>query len=518
MELDPITQEFVDKNSKECSYILISKTQILFYLLITIATLTLLFYRWDIFLFVVSSFFIFWYFSAAFCRGWAAIVATFGFGEKKVKLEEINALRDEDLPMYTILVPMYKEAGIANTIIKSMNALDYPREKLDIKLLLEADDEETQAVVNNTSLDDSYDVIVVPDFKPKTKPRACNFGLKRAKGKYCVIFDAEDQPDPDQLKKVIHVFKQAKNNVACVQAKLCYFNPKQNLLTRWFTIEYNTNFSLLLPGLQTLNMPLPLGGTSNHFRTDVLEKIGGWDPFNVTEDCDLGIRLYKHNYKTQVVDSTTWEEANSELWNWIRQRSRWVKGFFQTHLTHMRHPFKTFFELGPWGFMGFYLMVGASSFMVISNIIFWIIGGIYLILLSIGLSNGLQISDMVIGPQQVFYDGQSLNGVPLKAWALLYFGENQDPTWTKLSMVFFSISSVLLIANLFFVFVHVLACIKRKAWSLIPFAFTMPIYWLLISIGGWKGFLQLFTNPFYWEKTNHGLSHEDGDEGIILEK
>ncbi|MBN2301146.1 MAG: glycosyltransferase, partial [Lentisphaerae bacterium] len=355
---DDIAQEFIQRHGDDCSYVLIRWWQVLWYGGILAIFLLGLVYRWDIVLFVVNTMLALWYFGIVLFKMLVVCTSLAGLGQIKVKQTEIEALTDDDLPLYTILVPLYKEANITDRIVRSLNKLDYPKKKLDIKLLLESDDTETINAVNKTKLDDHYDVIVVPDSQPKTKPKACNYGLKRAKGDFCVIFDAEDQPDPDQLKKVVIAFRKLPPNIACIQAKLNYYNARQNLLTRWFTIEYSTTFDLYLPGLQCAGIPIPLGGTSNHFRTPILKELEGWDPFNVTEDCDLGVRLYRLGYKTMMIDSTTWEEANSRLWNWIRQRSRWVKGFFQTHLTHTRNPIRILKQLGLWGYLGFILCVG----------------------------------------------------------------------------------------------------------------------------------------------------------------
>jgi glycosyltransferase XagB len=508
MQLDDVTQEFVDKHKRYCSITTIKWWQGIYYILIICTLGFLMIYRWDISLCLITFYFAFWYFVSAMFKGVAVLIALFGYGEKKIEKEEINAIDENDLPVFTILIPLYKEANIADKIIRSMNRLDYPKDKLDIKLLLEEDDSATIEAVQNCVLSPSYDVIIVPDFQPKTKPRACNFGLKRAKGELCVIYDAEDRPDPDQLKKVVLLFKKLPGNVACIQAKLNYYNAKQNILTRWFTIEYSTTFDLILPGLETLRIPVPLGGTSNHFRTDILKKLGGWDPFNVTEDCDLGIRIYTKGYRTCLIDSTTWEEANSEVWNWIRQRSRWVKGFMQTHLTHTRNPFRTLFELGPWGMLGFYMCVGGSSFMLIINIIYWIVGMFYIALLADGIMYGETLTSMIIGPHIAnSYQGLTIFGYNIKAWPLIYVGSDQDAFWSTLSIVFFTIGSVLIAANFMFVGTHIIACFKRKYYSLLPAAFLMPFYWVLMSIGAWKGFIQLITKPFYWEKTNHGLAH-----------
>ena len=220
--------------------------------------------------------------------------------------------------------------------------------------------------------------MVVPDSQPKTKPKACNYGLQLATGAFCVIFDAEDRPDPDQLKKAVIAFSQVANNVVCVQAKLNHFNQDQNMLTAWFANEYSMHFELILPAMGAAESPIPLGGTSNHFITSKLRELGAWDPFNVTEDADLGIRLHREGYRTAMIDSTTLEEANSQVPNWIRQRSRWNKGYIQTWLVHMRHPFALLSQTGFRGFMSFNLTMG-SAFVLLLNPIFWGLTTLYVL-------------------------------------------------------------------------------------------------------------------------------------------
>ena len=202
--------------------------------------------------------------------------------EIDVSPEEVAALDERDLPMYTILVPLYREANVLPKLTHGINGLDYPKTKLDVRLLCEEDDDETVPAIQAMDLPPHFKLVVVPDAQPKTKPKACNYGLLQASGKYVVIFDAEDQPDPDQLKKVVCAFANADPRVTCIQAKLNYFNANQNLLTRWFTTEYSMWFDLLLPGLDASGVPIPLGGTSNHFITDRLIDLAAWDPFNVT--------------------------------------------------------------------------------------------------------------------------------------------------------------------------------------------------------------------------------------------
>ncbi len=518
LNLDNITANFIKKHREYCSYITFRWWQVLFYLSIAGGLIFLLAYRWDISLCLITFYVSFWYFCAAFFRGAAVFISLSGRGERKVTADEIAKLHESELPVYTILVPLYKEANIADKIVFYLEKLDYPKEKLDVKLLLEEDDTATISVLNLCQLPPYFEKIIIPDCLPKTKPRACNFGLERARGEFCVIYDAEDRPEPDQLKKAFILFKKLPENYVCVQAKLNYYNPKQNLLTKLFTIEYSTTFDLLLPGLEVMNIPIPLGGTSNHFRTNILKKLGGWDPFNVTEDCELGIRIYAKGYKTCLLDSTTWEEANSKLWNWVRQRSRWVKGFLQTHLAHMRYPLKTFKSLGLWGTFGFYMCVGASSFMMIINVFYWLVGLFYVALIFHGLSKGLTLSSMIKKTTLEGYEGFELLGRQIKAWPLLYVGIGEDPFWSTLSIIFFTIGCALVLANILFVIYHFLACLKRRYFFLIPYSFLMPFYWVLISFGAWKGLVQLFTKPFYWEKTVHGLSFKDLEEESLKKK
>lgn len=385
--------------------------------------------------------------------------------ETDVTEEDIAALDDRTLPDYTILVPLYKEAGIVERLVRDLNALDYPLTKLDVKLLCEADDDETIDKVRSLALPPHFHLVVVPDSQPKTKPKACNYGLLLATGSYCVIFDAEDRPDPDQLKKAIVAFEKVDPEVVCVQAKLNHFNQHQNLLTSWFANEYSMHFELLLPAMGATNTPIPLGGTSNHFVTEKLRELGAWDPFNVTEDADLGIRLHREGYRTAMIDSTTLEEANSSVPNWIRQRSRWNKGYMQTWLVHMRNPFQLIRLLGLRSFVAFNLILG-HSFLLLLNPIFWVLTTMYF----------------------------------LTEWGFI---RELFPGW-----VFYAAAALLFIGNFIFIYLNVAGSLQRGEFSLTRTAMLSPLYWGLMSWGAWKGFIQLFTNPFYWEKTEHGL-----DEG-----
>jgi glycosyltransferase XagB len=404
--------------------------------------------------------------AVALAVGAKAVISTVGTAWETVEQvtdEEVAALDDADLPVYTILVPVYREAGIVGLLMRNLADLDYPREKLEILLLVEEDDPETLAAALAAAPPDIVRIVVVPHSLPKTKPRACNVGLTFARGQYVVIFDAEDRPDPDQLKKSIVAFRKSGDDLVCVQAALNYFNAKENLLTRMFTLEYSSWFDYTLAGLDKLRLPIPLGGTSNHFRTDLLRDLGGWDPYNVTEDADLGIRASARGHRVAVVNSTTYEEANMAVGNWIRQRSRWIKGYMQTVLVHTRHPWRLLRTVGPRQAAGFGLLIGGTPLMFLVSP--WLYA--------------MMIAELV------------RPGVLVPAL----------PGW----LVQVSLANLLL-GNGVIIYLSLLAGFKRRTYGLVPFALLSPLYWLLHSIASYKALWQLLVNPFYWEKTQHGLS------------
>ena len=426
---------------------------------------------WNIrtFLIVVNSIFTIIYMLMVIYKFFLVSAAIGSDLEVPISQKEIDALKDDELPVYTILTPVYKEAAVLPQLLESITNLDYPKIKLDVKVLLEEDDEETIAAFKEINPPDYIKAVILPPSQPKTKPKACNYGLIHARGEYVVIFDAEDKPDPDQLKRVIVAFNKIPANVICIQCKLNYFNRSQNLLTRWFSIEYSMWFDLFLPGLDARNVPIPLGGTSNHFKKFALIEAGAWDPHNMTEDADLGIRLYKLGYRTRIVDTTTYEEANSKVHNWVRQRSRWVKGHIQTWLVHMRHPIKLIKDIGFKAFFSFQMVVGGNIFTVIVNPLYWLITAAWF-LFQVDF-----ISSLFPGP--IYYLG---------AFSL-FFG------------------------NFAFTYINVAGAMGRKYYDMVWAALISPLYWGLMSIGGWRGFLQVFTKPHYWEKTVHGLGGTEGD-------
>jgi cellulose synthase/poly-beta-1,6-N-acetylglucosamine synthase-like glycosyltransferase len=385
-------------------------------------------------------------------------------------------LTDDDLPVFTVLVPMFREPEMLPVLARSLRQLDYPLGKLDIKLVLEANDHETIEVASKLGLEGVFEVIRVPPSHPQTKPKACNFALQFARGEFLVVYDAEDRPEPDQLRKVVATFRRSSPNTACLQCRLSYFNADENWLTRMFTLDYALWFDQMLPGLERLNVPIPLGGTSNHFKIDVLRELHAWDPFNVTEDADLGVRLTQKGYRVGVVDSTTFEEASCHTGNWVRQRSRWMKGYMQTFLVHTRRPLRLMRTIGPLGFLGFVFFVGGTVLAGLLNPVFWLL---YLVWLS-ATSSGF------------------------------------DPVFPQL-LLFLSLFN-LLAGNGAFIFLLMLAPIRRGWLNLIPYSLTALGYWVLISVAAYKGLWQLLRNPFYWEKTQHGVSKHVAHELATLQE
>lgn len=371
---------------------------------------------------------------------------------------------DSELPVYTIMVPLFREASVLPILARSLGELDYPASKLDIKLILEESDRETLDAAKALNLPDHFEFIIVPTSLPQTKPKACNFALPFVRGDYVVIYDAEDCPEPKQLKKAVAAFRLGDERLACVQAQLNYYNWNENWLTRQFAIEYSAFFDLLLPMMVRLGLPIPLGGTSTHFRTNVLRKAGAWDPYNVTEDADLGIRLALLGYRCGIIQSTTQEEANCRLPNWIRQRSRWIKGWLQTWLVRMRHPVRLYRQLGPKGFISFQLLIGGFTLSNIVHPLFYV---------------SIAISIAATGVPANFGDGTGLAVFNL--------------------LVLISGYSVAVAAG-------IAAVAVRGMPSLLNHAVMMPAYWLLISLAAYKAMWQLVTRPFHWEKTDHGIS------------
>ncbi len=434
----------------------------------------------------------------------AVLVAVFGRGQtggsrensEELKVLATSAPKKTVMPRYTVLVPLFREEHVADNIVAAIAELDYPPEQLEVLLLLEMDDAVTRNAVARVDLPGFVTIVDIPPGNPRTKPKACNVGLQRVTGEFVVVYDAEDRPEPDQLRKVVAAFENLPENVACLQAKLNYYNPRENWLTKFFTIEYTVWFDLFLPGLQWLGGPIPLGGTSNHFRTRTLRRLGGWDAYNVTEDCDLGVRLSIAGYQTRLIDSTTWEEANTSPGNWIRQRSRWVKGYLQTHLVHTRSIARLLRSLGLWRTTLFLLTVSGNAVMQLLCIVLVISAATYLILLSVDVLAGRDAWTMIAGSRAEHR----------LSWKLLYLDAGEHPVWSGLSIAGFIATVAMLLVNGIFIAINWLGCRRRGYHDLWLWALLSPLYWLMASVAAWKGAIQLIHKPHYWEKTQHGLS------------
>jgi cellulose synthase/poly-beta-1,6-N-acetylglucosamine synthase-like glycosyltransferase len=367
------------------------------------------------------------------------------------------------LPVYSILVPMLHEAAVVPHLIAALQRLDYPADKLDVLLIVESFDAATRAALLAIALPRHMSVLVVPEGAPGTKPRACQYALQHARGDYVVVYDAEDCPEPDQLRRALAAFRSGNERLGCLQAQLNIYNSRQSWLTRQFTLEYTALFDAILPALERLRLPVPLGGTSNHFPRAVLDEVGGWDPYNVTEDADLGIRLARSGWQVGVLPSTTWEEAPPTFAIWVKQRTRWLKGWMQTYLVHMRTPMRLWHELGARGFLGLQVLMGG---LILSALVHpW-----FYVLVAADLWQGrlLGVPDGMLG--------RTLLGVGL------------------FNVVAGYLSAMALGA---------VAAAQRARHGLALHAVLMPLYWLGISFAAYRALWQLSVAPYYWEKTEH---------------
>src|SRR6056297_3042996 len=376
-----------------------------------------------------------------------------------------DRLRDagQPLPKVSIIVPLFRETEIAHHLIARLQRLTYPKCLLDVILVLEEEDALTRRTLAQIDLPPWMRAVIVPNGQPRTKPRAMNYALDFCAGDIIGIFDAEDAPDPDQITIIARRFQHVSEDVVCLQGVLDYYNPRQNWLARCFTIEYATWFRVMLPGMARLGLAIPLGGTTLYFRRDALERLGGWDAHNVTEDADLGFRLARHGLRTEMIDTVTAEEANCHIWPWIKQRSRWLKGYMTTYLVHMRKPGLLYKQLGAWKFWGFqaHFMAALSQFILAP--ILW---SFWLVLL--GLFHPL------------------------------------DPLVPR--SVLITVCSLFLTAEILCILIHAAAVNRREHFHLLPWVPTMIFYAPLGAIAAYKALYELVVKPFFWDKTTHGVS------------
>lgn len=399
-----------------------------------------------------------WTFFAVF--GLLGVVLRLAMVLQPVRRSAPAALNDDALPAYTLIVPLYDEAEVAAQLIANLSRLDYPRDRLQVLIALEHDDVSTQAAIAAARPPAFMEVMLAPPGGPRTKPRACNAALQRARGELVVIYDAEDAPDPLQLREAAARFAAAPPEVACLQAPLRVRLQPKSFVERQFALEYAALFEVVLPALARWGLPFPLGGTSNHFRRSALDAVGGWDAYNVTEDADIGLRLAARGFRLGVLSLPTWETP-PDLDAWLPQRARWVKGFMQTWGVHMRTPFAG-------GWRRFAALQGVLGYAILSAMLHGPLVMIVAATLLVALSN-------LPGPVRP----PAIAAVDL---ALLAAG------WGTALLA--------------------MAAGARRAGGrmLLRDAVGAVVYWPMQSLAAAFALQQLVVRPFHWDKTRHRLA------------
>nr|WP_299507596.1 glycosyltransferase [uncultured Rhizobium sp.] len=371
---------------------------------------------------------------------------------------------DMALPIYSVMVAIYREAAVVPQLIAALDEIDWPRSRLDIKLVCEADDLETLAAIAKVRPGPHFEVVEVPAMQPRTKPKALTYALAGARGEFITIYDAEDRPHPQQLREAYHRFRLSSDKLACLQSPLVIANGGESWLSAVFALEYAALFRRLLPALGFYRMPLPLGGTSNHFRTAALTGCGGWDPFNVTEDADLGMRLNRMGYEVATLTLPTLEDAPTRFPVWLGQRTRWYKGWLQTWLVLMRNPRRTMREMRPMPFFVFQLLIGGMLISALSH-------------------------------------PALLSFITLSVLSMLQSPASDSSAFTKV-MLAIDMVNILGSYAVFYVSGSMPMSPREKS-SLGRCWLYIPVYWMAISIAAWKAVIELRLRPFYWSKTPH---------------
>ena len=384
--------------------------------------------------------------------------------------KELSAMKERKFPVYTILLPLYRESASLSQLVRGIRALDYPIHKLDVIVLLEEGDDEMSEALQRHPVPGSWTILRVPAGVPRTKPRACNYGMLFARGQYLVTYDAEDLPEHDQLRKAVKAFLSASGNTICLQCLLTYYNRSRTLLSRLFTLEHWYWFDAVVPGLISLDMPIPMGGSSNHFDVGKLRALGGWDPYNLTEDADLSTRISMESQQVAVLRSTTREEANPQAWNWIRQRSRWFKGYMQTFLVHTRNPFTAVRDLGLKASLSLLFFVGGTPFV-------FLLTPFLLLVIAMAFFIAPDTMHILLTPLLVAI----ITGGVAFAWFLGAY-------------------------------MHMYTAFRRRVDALVGVALLTPFYWLLHSFSALRALIQLIRKPHVWEKTEHLLFEDPTDD------
>jgi hypothetical protein len=401
----------------------------------------------------------------ALCAVWriALVVASLGPASP--------APEPEQLPNYTILVALHDEADVAAQLVGALSRIDYPQARLEGFLLLETHDHATLAALEAVDLPAWLRVLVVAPGVPTTKPRALNYGLARSRGDLVTVYDAEDRPHPLQLREAAARFAaDASGRLACVQAPLRISVPRPSrspFLDRQFALEYAALFEVILPGLARLGLPFPLGGTSNHFRADVLRDLGGWDCHNVTEDADLGFRLHRAGWRMEVISRPTVESPPGALDDWLPQRTRWMKGFMQTWGVHTRRPW----TLGLRGGLSLVMTLGMALASAAAHApsVAWVTASV-LVAAAMGLTPATPIAALTV-----------LGSGVVCAWLTVGIGAQR-------AGLRYSVREML----------------------------EAPAYWSLLTIAFAHAAWRLIREPFLWDKTRHRPDDvaDAGPEGL----
>ena len=400
------------------------------------------------------------YFTAIVMRGAALRISNSTHRQRDIMSPDTGP----DLPIYTVLVPIYREERMLPQLVAALDRIVWPKSRLDIKIICEADDLPTLAAARAHAKAQHYEIVETPAGGPRTKPKALNYALAAARGEFVCVYDVEDRPHPMQLREAYETFQRGPDTLACLQAPLNIANAAEGAISALFAVEYAAQFRSLLPLLARYRMPLPLGGTSNHFRADILKKVGGWDPFNVTEDADLGLRLSRLGYSCGVISSPTLEDAPVDRSIWLAQRSRWFKGWLQTILVHTRNPAALLRDIGPLG------------------------------ILAIALTTGGMLFSALVHPLIVLF--------VLRTFWLFAFGGWEAVT--PLEEILFGVDMANIGASytLFWVLGRKpMSAAERRALGS-PWA-AVPLYWLMLSIAAWRAVREIRRNPFLWRKTPH---------------
>jgi cellulose synthase/poly-beta-1,6-N-acetylglucosamine synthase-like glycosyltransferase len=367
-----------------------------------------------------------------------------------------------DLPVYSVLVALYREANVVPDLLLALSRLQWPRSKLEIKLVCEADDLETIEAINAHPLRSYVEVVAVPPGQPRTKPKALAYALPLVSGEFVVLYDAEDRPHPQQLMEAWQRFRASGPYLACLQASLEISNRGETMISRMFAFEYAALFRRLLPWLASKGVMLPLGGTSNHFRASALAEVGGWDPYNVTEDADLGLRLARFGYQVGTICCPTLEDGPEDFKTWRPQRTRWFKGWMQTWLVHMRNPRRLAGDLEPMSFWVAQILFAGMAVSALAHPI---------LLLTIA-----------------WLTMHIAAGLPLSAW-------QSSLLWIDSVNIALGYASFMALGAM-----GLQRHEKEGLWKV--YLFT-PVYWAMLSYAAWWALFQLFRRPHHWDKTPH---------------